>query len=226
MADPKIKLDIAANVDGGPSVEQLIRKLEELSSTLDGDLARDAKAAGDALRQALAGQEAMASTTALRGSVTEAAKALKQAEADLVAYRQQMDTATVSSDAMVAGENRLVAAVQRAQSILDGKKASLRAAEVNLAGYGLSAKNAKAANDQLGSSYQTALGAVQRLEPAYGRAGTAATDSAAKQAAAASRVSGVWDKVKSGLASFTPAVVLGNLITQLTGAPRTPSACP
>ena len=190
MAEPKIRMDIQANAEGAPSVEQLARRLEELGKTLEGDLGESARHAGVALREALAGQDAMAGVTMLRNSVTESGKTLKQAEVDLKAYRDTMKSATMPTAEMVAGEERLAAAVKRAREVLDGKKASLKQAEVNLAGYGLATTNAGAATEKLDTAIKGAHGALARLDPSYRVAGASAVASADQQVAAATRVTG------------------------------------
>lgn len=217
MADPKIKFDIEANAEGAPSVEQLARRLDELGKSLDGELAASARDAGQALRQALAGNEAMAGATALRTSVTEAQKALRAAESDLKAYRDQMAAVGPPTQEVVAGEQRLAAAVERARQVLAGKRSTLDAARAGLSQYGLASTNAGAASDKLGTAIRQAEATVNRLDPAFRGAGAAAQQSAAQQSAAAARSAGAWERVKASIANFTPGAVVANVITKLIG---------
>ena len=50
MADPKIKYDIEANVNGSTSVEDLERHLRDLGNVLEGDLKKQADAAAEAIK--------------------------------------------------------------------------------------------------------------------------------------------------------------------------------
>ena len=218
MTDPRIRYDIAANVEGEEQVRELEQRLDELGNTLDGDLAPRAKAAGAALRNALDARDALRGVTEMRTSVTEASRSLKDAEGNLIAYQRSMAAAGPPTRQMAANEQALTVAVERAQAMLTAKQAALRMSESSLTRYGSAALSAKGAVQQLEGAIATAESELRAMDPAWDGAGRAAGSSVGVQVAATKRLSAGLEEVHGQLRtlqSLAAVAIGGNMVTQL-----------
>ena len=150
MADPKIKYDIEANVNGSASVEDLERHLRELGNVLDGDLKTQANAAAEAIKGL---GEKQAAVTNFKGLVNDAgALSVELAEAK-TAVRQlggELDAAAARTQAFSNAE-------AQARASLDGKKALLAQTSTELKR--LSAETGKA--ERSTDEYRTTSGALR-----------------------------------------------------------------
>ena len=202
MANPKIKVDIEANVSGQPNVEELSRAVNGLATTLDGDLKVQAVAAGEALKTALAAKGALADVQAMRESVKSAASALSAANREAIDYGQTMRAVGVPTAAMAAKERELAEAVNRARSVLVGKNATLQGSQQQLLKYGFTADNAAVANRRIAETIAGVEQKVKSLDPAYARLGQQSAASASQQTQSAKKVESGLESLKGQLSTL------------------------
>ena len=125
MADPKIKYDIEANVNGSASVEDLERHLRELGNVLQGDLAPQAVAAADALKSLGEKQAAVETLRTLSNESSAVAVELQQAQHQVDQLGTQMAETATRAQAFARAE-------LQAKAALEGKSADLERARTAL----------------------------------------------------------------------------------------------
>lgn len=189
-SNQKIRYDIEAAVSGSDGVAKLERELDRLSNTLEGDLAASAQQARQELTQALESAAALQGVKRLEQGVSDASREFARARAELVEYGDVMRAAGVPTAATIAREQQLAAAVSRADQVLKGKRATLAAAQTQLAQYGLTADRASDGQRRISAAIESVEARVRRLSPAYAAAATAAEQSGNRQAVAVEKTEG------------------------------------
>lgn len=156
MADPKIKYDIEANVNGSTSVEDLERHLRDLGKVLEGDLKKQADAAADAIKSL---GEKQGAVTGFKGLINESgALSIELAEAQTEVKRLggELDAAATRTQSFSRAE-------LEARASLDGKKALLAQTRTELTQLGAATTGAARSTEEYRNK-SAALGAdIQRL---------------------------------------------------------------
>lgn len=189
-SNQKIRYDIEAAVSGSDGVAKLERELDRLANTLEGDLAASAQQARQELTQALESAAALQGVKRLEQGVSDASKEFARARAEMIEYGEAMRAAGVPTAATIAREQQLTAAVSRADQVLKGKRATLAAAQTQLAQYGLTADRASEGQRRISAAIESVESRVRRLNPAYAAAAAAAEQSGTRQAVAVEKTEG------------------------------------
>lgn len=149
MTDPKIKYDIEAAVKGEPDVEQLAKVLRDLSGTLDGDLAKSAGTAADALESLASKQTAITTFTALKRESTDLATSLDAAAAKVEQLGTALPQAAQATADFSAAEAQARTAMAATQAILAEQRQALVALRTEYTGSARGTDDYKTASAQL-----------------------------------------------------------------------------
>ena len=125
MADPKIKYDIEANVNGSTSVEDLESHLRQLGGVLEGDLAPQAIAAADALKSLGEKQAAVETLRTLSNESSAVALEVQQAQYQVDLLGTQMAEAATRAQAFARAELQAKAAVEGKSADLERSRSAL-----------------------------------------------------------------------------------------------------
>ena len=213
-SNQKIRYDIEAAVSGSDGVAKLERELDRLANTLEGDLAASAQQARQELTQALESAAALQGVKRLEQGVSDASKEFARARAEMIEYGEAMRAAGVPTAATIAREQQLTAAVSRADQVLKGKRATLAAAQTQLAQYGLTADRASEGQRRISAAIESVESRVRRLNPAYAAAAAAAEQSGTRQAVAVEKTEGRLAGLNKQLATLRnlAGVALGGTV--------------
>ena len=156
MADPKIKYDIEANVNGSTSVEDLERHLRQLGGVLEGDLSQQANAAADALKGLGEKQAAVETLRTLSNESSAVAVELQQAQRQVDQLGAQMAEAATRAQAFTRAE-------LQAKTALEGKSADLERARTALRQMQAETTGAARSTDEYRQGTAALRGDIQRL---------------------------------------------------------------
>lgn len=134
MADPKIKYDIEANVNGSTSVEDLESHLRQLGGVLEGDLAPQAIAAADALKSLGEKQAAVQTLRTLSNESSAVALEVQQAQHQVDLLGAQMAEAATRAQAFARAELQAKAAVEGKSADLERARSALRQMQAETTG--------------------------------------------------------------------------------------------
>ena len=156
MADPKIKYDIEANVNGSTSVEDLERHLRELGNVLDGDLKTHANAAADAIKNLGDKQNAVAGFKGLINEAGALSVELAEAQTEVKRLGGELDAASGRTQAFSRAETE-------ARASLDGKKALLAQTSTELKRLSAETVGAERSTEEYRATSGALRNDVQRL---------------------------------------------------------------
>lgn len=202
MADPKIRYDIEANVQGGANVEQLASGIEKLSETLDGDLKKSALASADALRQLGQKDGAIQTFVDLKKKAQDSAIGLKDAQEAAQKLGAELNGVQTPTRAQTGQLQKLRDAVRDAKTEVVANNAALIAARDGLSKYGVSTDNLGQSQRNVKAALASARTEVAAMAPAWQAAANGANDSANKQNKAAKQVESGLDGLKNQLNSL------------------------
>ncbi|TXI16596.1 MAG: hypothetical protein E6Q67_14295 [Roseateles sp.] len=174
-----VNIDINANVSGKESVADLTQRIDDMSKVLEGDLKQQAQAAADKLRELTKQQAAITTFERLKREATDAAAALKQAEAEAGNFGQQIGQVGPPTAREAEALQRLQAAADAARSKMVEQRQALAGAVGELQSYGIASKNTKDAQQRLATEVNEVRTSVANLLPAYQGAARAATEAGA-----------------------------------------------
>ncbi|HEY0953978.1 MAG TPA: tape measure protein [Roseateles sp.] len=180
MNTTPINVEIQANVGGRENVVDLTRRLDDMAKVLEGDLKAQAQAAADRLRELARQQEAINTFERLKREATDAAAALKRAEAEAQNFGQQIGQAGPPTAREAEALQRLQGATEAARAKMVEQRTALAGAVGELQNYGIASKNAKDAQQRLAAESEQVRAAVANLLPAYQGAARGATEAGAQ----------------------------------------------
>jgi len=127
MADPKIKYDIEAAVQGTGSVDELASALQNAADVLEGDLQASARSAARALDGIGAKQRALQTFVELKRQTQELSGQMQQAAGVVDAFGARLQQAGARNSELAAAEKSAAAALEQARQSLNAKREALKA---------------------------------------------------------------------------------------------------
>lgn len=127
MADPKIKYDIEAAVNGASDVDELAQAVRGVGDVLEGDLQQSAKDAAAALEALGSKQRALSTFSDLKLEAGQLGTAFDGAVKKVNALGDELQQASTKTQSMAAAEKTASAAVADAQAKLQSKRDALKA---------------------------------------------------------------------------------------------------
>lgn len=170
----RIEIEIAANVTGERSIEQLASELEDMAKIAGGDLQAAAKAAAARLREMGEQDAAITAFMALQREAGASQRALMAASNEASNYAAQIARVGPPTAQEAAALQRLEAAAQGVRTEFTQQQQALAAAQAGLQRYGIAGQNAREAQSRLHQEIDLVRESVQGLAPAYQRAATGA----------------------------------------------------
>ena len=172
----RIGIEIAADVSGERSIEQLASELDDLAKIANGDLQSAAKAAAARLRELGEQDAAIASFLALQREAGASQRALLAASNEAANYAAQIARAGPPTAQEAAALQRLEAAAEGVRTEFTQQQQALAVAQAGLQRYGIAGQNAREAQARLHQEIGLVRESVQGIAPAYQRAAQGAQD--------------------------------------------------
>ncbi|MFT7722230.1 MAG: tape measure protein [Roseateles sp.] len=162
-----VNVEVKASVSGQEGVASLTQRLDDMAKVLEGDLKQQAQAAADKLRELAAQQQAISTFERLKREATDAAAALKRAEAEVQNFGQQIGQAGPPTAREAEALQRLQAATDAARAKMVEQRTALAGAVGELQNYGIASKNTRDAQVRLAAESERVRASVANLAPAY-----------------------------------------------------------
>ncbi len=204
----KIGIEIAAEVTGQRSIEQLADDLGDLAKVTGGDLQVAVKAASAKLRELGEQDAAITSFKNLQLGASATQKAMNAAAAEASNYAKQIAQAGPPTAQEAAALQRLEAAAQGTRTEFTRQQQALATAQAGLQRYGIAGNSAHDAQQRLRQEVAQVRDSVAGIAPAYQRAAAGAQD-------AGSSMSRTNQKIGDGVQSISQQ--LGRLQAFLAG---------
>lgn len=157
MADPKIKYDIEANVNGSTSVEDLERHLRDLGNVLEGDLKKQADAAAEAIKSLGEKQNAISGFKGLTNEAGALSIELAEAQTEVKRLGGELDAASARTQAFSRAE-------LQARASLEGKKTLLAQTQTEFRQLGAATTGAARSTEEYRSKSASLSSDIQRLK--------------------------------------------------------------
>ena len=218
MAIKPIQIQIQSEVTGEQDIKKLASTLEDLASTLDGDLKVQALQAAQAIRELGSKQDAITNFSRLKTEAGGAADQLREAQGAAQKLGQSLSTGAASTRAQSGQMEKLRDAVRVAKIELQEKTRALDLGRDTLRSYGIASTNLAAAERSVRQAIIATRSEVASMAPAYSAAASAAAASGTKQSQAARAAQGdiksLGDQLRT-VQNIAATAIGGTFITSL-----------
>jgi len=168
-----VNVEIRADVKGKESLVDFTNRLDQMAGVVGGDLQKALQQASAKLKELAAQDGAIKAFNEVKREATDAAAALKRAEAEAASFGRQITAVGAPTAQEAAQLLKLQAAAEQARQKLQQKTEVLSRATGTLQQYGIAADATKAAEQRLAAQVQQVTSNVTAMVPALQQAGGA-----------------------------------------------------